>query len=113
MRSNGAEVVCGVDATCLADGPLGGSSRFDRIVFNFPLLPVTAHGTMRSADVHLANRANLASYLRTAPALLQKDGLVLIASKDCFPYSWWRIEALPTWSGGELQFLGMLPWRCT
>eukprot|EP00913_Durusdinium_trenchii_P034097 g31915.t1 len=33
--------------------------------------------------------------------------------QDCYPYSWWRLEALPEWAGGELAFLGALPWQYT
>eukprot|EP00434_Breviolum_minutum_P007053 symbB.v1.2.006223.t3/scaffold340.1/size245066/9 len=33
--------------------------------------------------------------------------------QDCYPYSWWRLEALPEWAGGELMCLGALPWKYT
>lgn len=113
LRRAGTEVICGVDATRLEEGPLVGARPFDRIIFNFPLLPASAHRGYSCADVHLANREMLSAFLRAAPAFLRTDGLVIIASKDCFPYSWWRIESLPLWSGGGLAFLGMLPWGCT
>mmetsp|Transcript_44415 Transcript_44415/g.139261 ORF Transcript_44415/g.139261 Transcript_44415/m.139261 type:complete len:384 (+) Transcript_44415:56-1207(+) len=114
IRSTGAEVICGVDARCLAGGRLAGAEPFDRIVFNFPLLPVTEIEARSGLyDVHLANRAMLVEFLRSAPSMLRPDGIVVIASKDCFPYSWWRVEAMPQWSGGELAFVGMLPWQYT
>lgn len=114
LRSIGAEVMCGIDARRLHEGPLAGREAFDRILFNFPLLPVTAiQGHAGQYDVHLANRALLVDFLRSAQHVLRPNGAVVIASKDCFPYSWWRIEALPQWSGGDLAFAGMLPWRYT
>eukprot|EP00927_Polykrikos_kofoidii_P031366 TRINITY_DN26991_c0_g1_i1.p1 TRINITY_DN26991_c0_g1~~TRINITY_DN26991_c0_g1_i1.p1 ORF type:complete len:439 (-),score=77.57 TRINITY_DN26991_c0_g1_i1:15-1331(-) len=115
LRSAGVEVICGVDATKLGEeGHLAGMEPFDRIVFNFPLLPVRAHerGT-RTADVHVANRVMLVAFMERVVKLLKRDGLVIIASKDCFPYSWWRLECLPQWAGGELPLLAMLPWRLT
>merc|ERR1712151_1408752 len=87
---------------------------FDRIVFNFPLLPVRAHakGT-RTADVHCANQKMLVEFLRKAPGLLKPDGIVVIASKKCYPYSWWRLDALPKWADSELQHIASLPWQYT
>jgi len=114
LRSIGAEVVCGIDARRLHEGPLAGTDAFDRILFNFPLLPVTAiQAHAGQYDVHLANRALLVDFLHSAQHLLRPNGAVIIASKDCFPYSWWRIEALPQWSGGDLAFAGMVPWSYT
>eukprot|EP00928_Gymnodinium_smaydae_P100045 TRINITY_DN9715_c0_g1_i1.p1 TRINITY_DN9715_c0_g1~~TRINITY_DN9715_c0_g1_i1.p1 ORF type:complete len:357 (+),score=73.51 TRINITY_DN9715_c0_g1_i1:61-1131(+) len=117
IRAAGARVVCGVDATQLGAEacPLAGSEPFDRILFNFPLLPVTANKPRDGATDHcLANRALLARFLRRAETLLEeREGRVLIASKDLYPYSWWRIEALPLWTGGKLELLQMLPWEFT
>lgn len=117
LRSAGCEVIHEVDATLLNKGPLRGSALFDRIVFNFPLLPkdfaakIVAQGA--HVDCILENRAMLVSFLEAAPSLLASAGLVVIASKNCRPYSWWRIEALPLWTGGELSLAGVLPWENT
>lgn len=116
LRSMGAVVHCGVDATCLDSGasPLAGMGRFDRIAFNFPLLPGRAHPReTKTSAVHVANRMMLVKFLRTAPHLLAPDGLVLLVSKDCYPYSWWRPEAMPQWAGGELEYRAALPWQHT
>jgi len=115
LRAAGAEVVCGVDARRLGQADhLDNVEPFDRIVFNFPLLPVKAHakGT-RTVDVHVANRRMLVEFLQRAPVLLRPDGVVAIASKECFPYSWWRLDALPQWAGGELRLVASLPWQHT
>ncbi|CAJ1385614.1 unnamed protein product [Effrenium voratum] len=61
LRSHGVKVVCGVDATQLCDGPLQGTKPFQRIFFNFPLLPMKVHKARASSiDVQIANRAMLA-----------------------------------------------------
>jgi len=115
LREAGAEVLCGVDITRLGakECPLTGRpAAFDRVVFNFPLLPAAAN-PRRPVDVHVANRAMLTEFLRGVPRLLLPGGLAVIASKDCHPYSWWRIESLPEWSGGEMRLAGVLPWGYT
>mmetsp|Transcript_62778 Transcript_62778/g.99539 ORF Transcript_62778/g.99539 Transcript_62778/m.99539 type:complete len:344 (-) Transcript_62778:89-1120(-) len=116
MRAAGVQVVCGVDATQLGSEscPLQGVAPFDRIVFNFPLLPVSSNQPRDgTADMCVANRAMLVAFLRSAEYLLRPEGRVIIASKDLYPYSWWRIEALPQWAGGDLKLLEMLPWEFT
>jgi len=91
-----------------------GLAPFERIIFNFPLLPMKVHKPRASNnDVQIANRAMLVEFLRGAASFLRKDGVLLIANKDCYPYSWWRLEALPEWAGGELMCLGALPWKYT
>ncbi|CAE7708596.1 HIPP41, partial [Symbiodinium sp. CCMP2456] len=114
LRGDGAKVICGVDATELLKGPLVDEEPFERIVFNFPLLPTKVHKPRASsADVQIANRAMLVEFLRGAATFLRKDGLLLIANKDCYPYSWWRLESLPEWAGGQLAFMGAVPWQYT
>ncbi|CAE7188709.1 unnamed protein product, partial [Symbiodinium sp. KB8] len=82
LRGAGAKVICGVDATELLKGPLVDEEPFERIVFNFPLLPAKVHKPRASsADVQIANRAMLVEFLRGAAAFLRKDGLLLIANK--------------------------------
>jgi hypothetical protein len=116
MRFAGVDVRCGVDATCLgSDGcPLAGATPFDSILFNFPLLPVSSNQPRDgTADMCVANRTMLVAFLRAAEGLLRPGGNVIIASKDLYPYSWWRIEALPKWTGGQLRLQEMLPWEFT
>lgn len=111
MRELGAVVHCGVDARHLDRGVLAQAKPFDRIVFNFPLLPNYANEDHKAGpDMLVANRLMLTEFLRSAASLLAPGGLVIIASKDCYPYSWWRIKDLPDWSGGRLGFVGELPW---
>eukprot|EP00929_Paragymnodinium_shiwhaense_P000284 TRINITY_DN100527_c0_g1_i1.p1 TRINITY_DN100527_c0_g1~~TRINITY_DN100527_c0_g1_i1.p1 ORF type:complete len:369 (-),score=87.61 TRINITY_DN100527_c0_g1_i1:8-1114(-) len=115
LRADGVEVVCGVDAAKLGDeGHLQGVAPFDRIVFNFPLIAMKAHakGT-RTADVHVSNRLMLVKFLQRAEKLLKPDGMIIVASKECYPYSWWRLEALPQWAGGKLLLRGVVPWTLT
>eukprot|EP00439_Symbiodinium_sp_Y106_P075233 s492_g14.t2 len=82
LRGAGAKVICGVDATELLKGPLENEEPFERIVFNFPLLPMKVHKPRASsADVQIANRAMLVEFLRGAATFLRKDGLLLIANK--------------------------------
>eukprot|EP00435_Cladocopium_sp_Y103_P007615 s1440_g2.t1 len=83
LRSLGAEVLCGVDATRLREGPLAKLEPFERIVFNFPLLPMKVHKSRASNnDVQIANRAMLVEFLRGAASFLRNDGVLLIANKD-------------------------------
>eukprot|EP00434_Breviolum_minutum_P007049 symbB.v1.2.006221.t1/scaffold340.1/size245066/7 len=82
LRDYGAEVICGVDATRLTSGPLMGLAPFERIIFNFPLLPMKVHKPRASNnDVQIANRAMLVEFLRGAASFLRKDGVLLIANK--------------------------------
>merc|ERR1719296_91393 len=115
LRTAGAEVVCGVNATKLDKEQLLTCRPFDRVAFNFPLIP-DRHVHERQArgmDVHLENRELLVRFLQTVPHVLAEDGLAIIANKDCYPYSWWRLEAMPAWAGGILQLLAVLPWEST
>ncbi|CAE7515263.1 unnamed protein product, partial [Symbiodinium necroappetens] len=41
-----------------------------------------------------------------SPSFWRADG-------DCYPYSWWRLESLPEWAGGQLAFMGAVPWQYT
>lgn len=114
LREAGAELHFGVDASCLSISLFAGQP-FDRVVFNFPLLPARTNSS-RSAgvDMIIANRRLLVSFLDGATALLKPGGLVVITSKDCYPYSWWRIEALHEFTTrGSLRHLEELPWKCT
>jgi len=55
----------------------------------------------------------LVDFLGGAARLLTSNGLVLLASKDCYPYSWWRPEALPQWTVGDLELVAEIPWTRT
>ncbi|CAE8585458.1 unnamed protein product [Polarella glacialis] len=132
LREAGARLVFGVDASrlgtllslqrllgnckgpqcCGCESPSCGG--FDRIVFNFPLLPAASNHARRcGVDLILAHRALLSAFLCGAAQLLRPGGLVLLASKDCYPYSWWRPESLSLWSGGKLALVTELSWEHT
>jgi len=94
-------------------GPSKARDFFDRIVFNFPLLPAATLPRCSAMGAQIANRAMLVSFLETASEVLAPQGLIIIASKDCYPYSWWQIESLAEWARGDLVFAGKLPWSHT
>jgi len=114
LREAGAELHFGVDARHLSNVRPLAHQKYDRIVFNFPLLPMGMN-PLRGAgsDIIVANRLMMVAFLRAAAPLLESGGLVVIANKDCYPYSWWRIESLPEWSGGALSLAAELAWDVT
>lgn len=104
LREAGVDVQFGVDATRL-DVSHSSCPAFDRIVFNFPQVP-------GSKDV-VENRVMLTKFLRCAEALLTPNGCIVISNKNVSPYSWWRLEALHEFAGGNLDLAAELPWSQT
>eukprot|EP00913_Durusdinium_trenchii_P035548 g33266.t2 len=96
LKELGVQVICGVDATQLGAGPLKGTEAFERIVFNFPLLPMKVHKPRASNnDVQIANRAMLVEFLRSAASFLRPvlDGEV--TSRLVTAPAKWAIRSSP------------------
>ena len=98
-------VVHHIDATnlrnTLANSNFNQNSKlYDKIIFNFPLSPLTKTlddvKNSPSPDVNIRNRYLIWQFLREAATLLTKSAksAVLITSKTCKPYDRWRIESL-------------------
>ena len=98
--------------------------KYDRIIFNHPLLPLTKTHQERLArpDNNIANRELLADFLQSSSKLLKQNSdpvptegggggkmagksEIHITSKSCFPYSYWHIHLL----GGSLYDVSMSP----
>ena len=95
------QILHGVDATDLRNSlapRLRNQAKFDRIVFNFPLVPLTDTVEDRKnaidIDVVVCNRYLLWKFIRESWEWLNESGVVLITSKTCAPYDLWRIHSL-------------------
>ena len=107
IKSMKHTVLHGVDATeltkSLQEQPLEkdtGKIKFDKVIFNFPLAPLTKTLTdVKSApspEVVTSNRYLLWRFISEAGSLLSDTPTsgILITSKKCKPYDQWRIKSL-------------------
>lgn len=102
LRSRGASIAPGVDATTMAHGAWTGEQPFDRVVYNFPY----AHVTKFSKDHLAANQELLRRFYACAARLLRPGGEVHLRNKLTEPYRSWDLASLlpPT-----LKFVGAAP----
>jgi hypothetical protein len=88
------------NSTTIAPTPSPSSSpkvppfSFDRIIFNFPLVPLGYGPDARHIWMDLINRQLIWSFLVSAGEVLTPHGEVHITSKFCSIYRYWRIETL-------------------
>jgi len=71
--------------------------KYDLIVFNFPKVAVTSLEEFRIAGRVPRNRYLIASFLRTASQILNKNGHIIIAQKTGHPYRCWTCTSAAKW----------------
>lgn len=71
--------------------------KYDLIVFNFPKVAVTSLEEFRIAGRVPRNRYLIASFLRTAGQILNKNGHIIIAQKTGHPYRCWTCTSAAKW----------------
>lgn len=86
-----------LDSRSTSDQEISKDTKFDRIIFMFPLVPLTktleAH--QAAPDPVISNKLLIWKFLRCAAELLEPvNGEIHIASKDVKPYTMWRIPDL-------------------
>lgn len=102
LRSRGASIAPGVDATTMAHGAWTGNKSFDRVVYNFPY----AHVTKFSKDHLVANQELLRRFYACAAQLLRPGGEVHLRNKLNEPYRSWDLASLLP---ASLTFVGAAP----
>lgn len=118
LRSLGATVLHGVDATNLAatvelrrtEGSRGAAEeklkmkRFDYVIWNFPCLSLPAGADGQATELQ-ANQELLSKFFSNVHALLDKrTGEVHISHKTVEPFSWWGIKRLAAENGLEFAY---------
>ena len=102
LRSRGASIAPGVDATTMVHGAWTGERPFDRVVYNFPY----AHVTKFSKDHLAANQELLRRFYARAAQLLRPGGEVHLRNKMTEPYRSWDLASLLP---ASLTFVGVAP----
>jgi 25S rRNA (uracil2634-N3)-methyltransferase len=99
IQELGSTVLHGVDAVDLRNTlvfPEGCPIKFDRIIFQFPL--VYSQGTKEAytadPDNCIRNRRLIREFFHSATSLLNENGQIHISSKETKPYLEWAIEKL-------------------
>ncbi|KAL6511868.1 hypothetical protein OROGR_021465 [Orobanche gracilis] len=90
LRSLGATISYGVDATNMADLPDLRWKKFDRIIYNFP--HAGFHLQESNPQLIRMHRNLVRGFLENASSLLWTDGEVHINHKITEPFNSWRIE---------------------
>lgn len=102
LKEDGVDVIHEVDARNLSE-TLPRTSvktlKFDCIIFNFPLVPLTQTAEERSKtpgkNVCVANRNLIWRFIKSSTLLLKNlNSRVFVTSKVCNPYDRWRIASL-------------------
>ena len=102
LRKDGVDVIHEVDARNLSETLPRASIKtfkFDCIIFNFPLVPLTQTVEERNNtpgnNVCVANRNLIWRFIKSSTLLLKNlNSRVLVTSKVCNPYDRWRIASL-------------------
>ncbi|KAL8469612.1 hypothetical protein ACS0TY_032458 [Phlomoides rotata] len=92
LKSLGATLSFGVDATNMADLPDLRWKKFDRIIYNFP--HAGFHGSEHNPNLIMMHRDLVRGFLRNASSLLWVDGEVHINHKITEPFNSWRIDEI-------------------
>ena len=110
-KAKHCRLLFGVDATDLAAAPK--INTYDRVVFNFPCLPVAAGQDGQNPDSKVADAAALDAnrdlvrrFARSALAVLAPGGEVHVSHKTIEPYKWWGFPDLVTDAEAGLAYRG-------
>ncbi|PIN19306.1 hypothetical protein CDL12_08014 [Handroanthus impetiginosus] len=97
LRSRGSQVMHGIDATKIADHPLLGHLKFDRIVYNFPFAGFFKELSRKN---ELRRHRRLVSlFLKNAKEITSENGEIHITHKTNNFHNEWNLESVASSHG--------------
>ncbi|KAF5179647.1 hypothetical protein FRX31_030766 [Thalictrum thalictroides] len=91
LKNNGCTILHEVDATIMASHPVLSGLKFDRIIYNFPLVGFSD----KSKKTQLKRNRNLVlKFMKNAKELMKEDGEIHITHKSSTCYREWNLENL-------------------
>ncbi|KAF5200081.1 Heavy metal-associated isoprenylated plant protein [Thalictrum thalictroides] len=91
LKNNGCTILHEVDATVMASHPVLSGLKFDRIIYNFPLVGFINE----SKRTQLKRNRNLVlKFMKNAKELMKEDGEIHITHKSSTSYREWNLENL-------------------
>ncbi|KAF9600540.1 hypothetical protein IFM89_010026 [Coptis chinensis] len=92
LKSLGATIIHGVDATKMKRHTDLGMRQFDRIIFNFP--HAGFHGKEDHVPMILKHRNLVRGFFKNASGMLRSNGEVHVNHKTTAPFNQWNLEEL-------------------